>query len=401
MRLVTPKKGYKSVPWLFGKEIEIPEEWEKVKLIEKCNEKPEYGANISAIEKDLKLPRYIRITDLNDNGTLRDSEWKSITKEESKDFILKEGEILFARTGATVGKTFLYEKKYGLCAFAGYLIRFKPNNEHIDYNFLFHLTHSKGYWIWLLSIQTWGVQPNVNAEQYSNMPILLPPLPEQQKIATILSNVDSLIDSLEKLIEKKKNIKQGIMQELLTGGERLFGFIDEWETKELGKIVDIKKGQLITENTSVEGNIPVIGGGKSSSYYHNKPNRFKKTITISASGANAGYVSFHDYPIFASDCSTIEEGECYSIEYIHFQLQRLQSKIYNLQAGGAQPHVHSNDLFPLEIPISKNREEQIAIAEILSDMDSEIQELKQNRDKYIMIKQGMMQKLLTGEIRLV
>ena len=190
------------------------------------------------------------------------------------------------------------------------------------------------------------------------------------------------------------------MQELLTGKRRLSGFSQELEIKELGKIVEIKKGQLITENTSINGNIPVIAGGKRPSYYHNKPNRFKKTITISASGAYAGFVSFHDYLIFASDCSTIEEGENYSIEYIHYQLQRLQSKIYNLQTGGAQPHVHVNDLSPLEIFVPKNKDEQIVIAQILSDIDSEIQKLEKKKDKYSKIKEGMMQKLLTGKIRL-
>ena len=145
MSLVTPRKGYKSVPWLFGKEIEIPEEWKRTKLIENCIDKPEYGANSSAIGKDLKLPRYIRITDLNYDGTLRDLEWKSISKEDAKNYILNEGDFLFARTGATVGKTFLYQKNHGQCAYAGYLIRFNVNTENLDAQFLFQLTHSKSY----------------------------------------------------------------------------------------------------------------------------------------------------------------------------------------------------------------------------------------------------------------
>ena len=209
------------MPWLFGKEIEIPEEWERSKLIEKCVNKPEYGANTSAIKKDLKLPRYIRITDLNDDGTLRDLEWKSISEEDAKDYILNENDFLFARTGATVGKTFLYQKNNGRCAYAGYLIRFKPDSKNLNPRFLFELTHSKLYWIWLLSIQTWGVQPNVNAEQYSNMPLLLPPLPEQQKIASILSNTDEKIQSYKQYKEKLQRLKKSLMQKLLTGEVRV------------------------------------------------------------------------------------------------------------------------------------------------------------------------------------
>ena len=202
--LKKPKKGYKLVSWLFGKEIEIPQEWEHVKLIEKCSRKPEYGAGAAAIEKDPKLPRYIRITDLNNDGSLRDSEWKSISENDSKDYILNEGDILFARTGATVGKTYLHRKNSYKYAFAGYLIRFKPDDQNLDCEFLFNLTHSKFYWSWLTSIQTWGVQPNVNAEQYSNMPILLPPLTEQQKIASILSRVDASIDPHSKSLKRQR-----------------------------------------------------------------------------------------------------------------------------------------------------------------------------------------------------
>ena len=147
-----------------------------------------------------------------------------------------------------------------------------------------------------------------------------------------------------------------------------------WKSKTLGSIVEIKKGQLITENTRIDGTIPVIAGGKKPTYFHNKANRFKKTITISASGASAGFVSFHKYPIFASDCSTIEEGN-YSLEFIYFQLKFLQQKIYSLQSGGAQPHVHKNDLEPLEISIPEDKQEQIKIVENLSEINTVIDKI--------------------------
>lgn len=223
---------------------------------------------------------------------------------------------------------------------------------------------------------------------------------EQTAIAAVLSDTDTLIRSLEKLIAKKRNIKQGAMQELLTGKKRLPGFSGEWEVKVLGDIAEIKKGQLITESTCIHGNIPVIAGGKQPAYYHYKPNRLKRTITVSASGASAGYVSFYEIPIFASDCSTIEEGNGFSIKFIFYQLWLLQEIIYRMQTGGAQPHIHPSDLFPIEIPFPK-QEEQTAIAQILSDMDAEIEILEQKLAKYRQIKQGMMQELLTGRIRLV
>jgi type I restriction enzyme S subunit len=150
----------------------------------------------------------------------------------------------------------------------------------------------------------------------------------------------------------------------------------------------------------IPGNVPVIAGGKQPAYFHNKPNRLKKTITVSASGANAGYVSLYEVPIFASDCSTIEEGNSYSIRYIYYQLRLIQENIYKMQSGGAQPHIHPGDLSPIEIQIS-NLDEQIAIATVLSEMDAEISALEQRREKTRALKQGMMQELLTGRIRLL
>ena len=121
---------------------------------------------------------------------------------------------------------------------------------------------------------------------------------------------------------------------------------------------------------------------------------------MSASGASAGYVAFFDTPIFASDCSTISEGNGYSIEFVYFQLQLKQETIYKAQTGGAQPHIHAVDLMPLEVGWP-TPSEQTAIAEVLSDMDAELAALEQRLAKTRDLKQGMMQELLTGRTRLV
>ena len=240
---------------------------------------------------------------------------------------------------------------------------------------------------------TSGSMKNISKTSFLEMKIPYPRPEEQTAIATALSDTDALITSIEELIAKKRMIKQGTMQKLLTPKE-------DWEVKKLGEVCEIIKGQLITEKTRINGNIPVIAGGKTIAYYHNEPNRIGKTITISGSGASAGYVSFHSYPIFASDCSTISENENYSIEYIYYVLLFNQLKIYQMQTGGAQPHIHPRDVYPLLIPIFEKKK-QFEIATILSDMDSEIEALETKLAKYKQIKQGMMQQLLTGKIRLV
>ena len=308
--------------------------------------------------------------------------------------IMPKGTTVIIARGATVGRMAqlasamaFNQTCYGLLPIDG-----------VDRNYLYY---AMLYSVKSMKALTYGtIFGTITTNSFDQWQIPLPSPSEQRAIAEVLSDVDALIAALERLIAKKRAIKQGAMQQLLTGKIRLPGFTDEWETKRLGEIADISKGQLITKKDTVNGDIPVIAGGKQPAYYHNKPNRFGKTITISASGAHAGYVSFHTKPIYASDCSTIDEDEGYNTEFVFYQLQMNQERIYAMQTGGAQPHVHAKDLSPLNLRFVEVKEQR-AIATVLSDMDAEIAALEARRDKTRALKQGMMQQLLTGRIRLV
>ncbi len=172
-----------------------------------------------------------------------------------------------------------------------------------------------------------------------------------------------------------------------------------WTTKRLDAILKIQKGEIITETDIQIGNIPVVAGGVKPAYYHDTANRGGKTITVSASGKNAGYVAIWNEPIFASDCLTISENINYCIEYIYYQLSYRQSEIYDLQTGGAQPHVYAKDISPLLIPVPQ-LEEQKAIAEILLDVDHYVDALTLLIAKKKVIKLAVMQQLFTGKMRL-
>ena len=230
--------------------------------------------------------------------------------------------------------------------------------------------------------------------------ILTPPIAEQRKIFSALTSVDDLISALDKLIEKKKNIKQGSMQLLLTGKKRLKGFTDPWVEKKMGSI-EIQNGAMLNSTEYKAGNIPVIAGGKQPAGYHSSSNRLANTITISASGANAGYISFYKGPIFASDCSTINEQKGISIEFLYYCLLLRQNAIYKCQTGGAQPHIHAKDIKDIGFSMPSDISEQKRIASIIESMDDEISSLETKKAKYEQVKQGMMQQLLTGKIRLI
>lgn len=243
--------------------------------------------------------------------------------------------------------------------------------------------------------------PGVNRNDLHAESVSLPvDIAEQRAIAEALSDVDALLAGLDRLIAKKRDLKQAAMQQLLTGQTRLPAFRGEWEIKALGDLVTIQKGQLITAKTLVPGDVPVIAGGKKPAYFHAAANRLGRTITISASGASAGYVAIHDGPLFASDCSTIGEAAGYSLDFVYYQLLLNQDVIYKAQTGGAQPHIHAKDLNPIPIRVPP-RAEQVAIAEVVRVMDAELTALEVRRDKTRALKQGMMQELLTGRTRLV
>jgi type I restriction enzyme M protein len=142
-----------------------------------------------------------------------------------------------------------------------------------------------------------------------------------------------------------------------------------WDTNKiefLNKLALIKKGTSITKERVTEGNIPVIAGGQSPAYYHNESNRNPNIITVSASGAYAGFVNYWDVEIFASDCSTIQsfDEKMISTKLIFLFLKSIQSEIYKLQRGQAQPHVYSDDLGNIQIPVPPKDIQQKIVLEI-------------------------------------
>lgn len=326
-----------------------------------------------------------------------------VNKSELKAFEVRKGDVFFTRTSETIDEVGMSSVMLGSpvdTVFSGFVLRARQmdlglTDQYKKYCFSTFSIRSQ-----ITSKSTYTTRALINGRVLSSLSIAMPSLPEQFAIATALSDVDALLAKLDALIAKKRDLKVAAMQQLLNGQTRLPGFGGDWEVKRLGDIAEIRKGQLITEKDAIFGDVPVIAGGKKPSYFHNEPNRIGKTITVSASGASAGYVAFFDTPIFASDCSTIGDSKAYSIEFIYFQLMLQQDVIYRAQTGGAQPHIHAVDLMPLKIGAC-SLEEQTAIATVLSDMDTELTALEARRDKTRALKQGMMQELLTGRIRLL
>ena len=230
----------------------------------------------------------------------------------------------------------------------------------------------------------------------------LPPPPERRSIATVLSNVDALLGRLERIIAKKRDLKQAAMQQLLTGQTRLPGFYGEWEVKTVAELANVTKGtQLHISETNEEGQFPHFNGGISPSSYTDKANTAADTIAISEGGNSCGYVQLIPQRFWCG-------GHCYAVvpkntdnRFLYHALKGQQTAIMGLRVGSGLPNVQKTELAGFELNVPSDLPEQTATAAVLSDMDAELAALEQRRDKTRALKQAMMQELLTGKTRLV
>ncbi|MGA3208774.1 MAG: restriction endonuclease subunit S [Syntrophales bacterium] len=233
-----------------------------------------------------------------------------------------------------------------------------------------------------------------------------PPLPEQRAIAGMLSDVDALIGALDRLIAKKRDLKQAAMQQLLTGRTRLPGFSGEWEVIRVGDIFHVTRGQVLAMTKTTKECIgeyiyPVYSSQTKdyglAGYY--KDYLFENCITWTTDGANAGDVKLRSEKFYCTNvCGVLESENGYSNLCVTAILNSV-SKKYVSYVGN--PKLMNNVVADIRIKIPRHIEEQTAIAAVLSDMDAELTALEARRDKTRALKQGMMQELLTGETRLI
>lgn len=208
-----------GIPWLG----EVPEHWEVKRLKFMLSEKLKYGANESAESDEPEQPRYIRITDIDEQGNLKDDTFKSLEFEKAKDYLLNVNDILLARSGATVGKSFLYKENLkNFACYAGYLIRARLDQKKFNANFVNYYFQSTGYWDWIKSVNIQATIQNVSAEKYNDFVLSVPTLIEQTAIAhyldTKLGEIDALIDKQQMLLEKLAEQRTAVITHAVTKG---------------------------------------------------------------------------------------------------------------------------------------------------------------------------------------
>jgi len=313
--------------------------------------------------------------------------------------LFPSGTLLMAMYGATIGRLGLLRVEaatnQACCAIAC---------AKVDTKYLYHrLLYKRSE---IVDMGCGAGQPNISQAIVRKLLLPLPPLPEQRRIAAALGDVDSLLATYDALIEKKRKIKVGAVQELLgirneelgmrnEPRRRLPGFTGAWVEKRLGDVLSIGNGK--DYKCLRQGDIPVYGTGGLmtyvDSYLHDGP-----TVCIGRKGT-IDQPQYHEGKIWTVDTLyyTYDFHDA-DPKYLFYVFTRIDWRSYNAATG--VPSLTANSILKIEVVIPPTVAEQRAIAGVLSDMDAEIAELEREREKTRKIREGMMQELLTGRVRL-
>jgi type I restriction enzyme S subunit len=382
----------------------IPEDW-RVDYIENFAQITTGGKNTQDRKMDGQYPFFVR----------------SQTVERIDSYSFDGEAVLTAGDGVGTGKVFHYikgrfdvhQRVYQIYDFSG----------DVD-GYFFYLYFSANFYSRIMQMTAKSSVDSVRRDMIARMLVPLPPTVEEQRaIATALSDVDALLEGLDRLIAKKRDLKQAAMQQLLTGQTRLPGFEGEWEVKRLGETGVFLKGSGVKKDEASSGDIPCIRYGEIYTYHHDYIRSFNSWIS-SEVAATATRLRQGDL-LFAGSGETKEEiGKC--VAFIDDFEAYAGGDIVILRLTGANPvfmgyycntapinsqkaskgqgdavvHISAAALASIEVTLPSH-DEQTAIATVLADMDTEIEALEQRRAKTRDLKQAMMQELLTGRTRLI
>lgn len=301
-------------------------------------------------------------------GGFKDDKMKYYDGPINEEFVLSEGDVIVTMTdlskqadtlgySAKVPKddinTYLHNQRIGLVSLL---------SKDYDLDFIYWLLRTHAYQRYIAGSSSGATVKHTSPKKIYSTKLTVPKSKEtQRKIASILSAYDDLIENnlkRIKLLEEQAQLtyEEWFVRFKFPGYETVkfdeeTGLPEGWERNGLGKFTDIKKGKNITKATIVQGNVPVIAGGLKPAYYHNKPNTINPVITVSASGANAGYTAIQLEDVWASDCSFIDSSMTKYLHFVYCTMISNQPKIYHFQKGAAQPHVYPKDLVKLEVII--------------------------------------------------
>ena len=388
--------------------------------------KGHYGIGAPAIPYDKNKPTYLRITDINDDGTINFLDLKSVDDEDSNKYLLKENDIVFARTGNSTGRSYFYQKEHGDFVYAGFLIKFSIDPQKVNPKILKYYTHSQEYYNWVKSFDTGGTRGNINAKTFGDMPISLPKRCVQDKIVGILSALDSKIENNNKINANLEAQAQALFKSWFVDFTPFKDqpFVDSelgpipqgWKVGKLGDYVEIKRGGSpipiqkfltsqglnwlkISDATSTQS--PFIFNIKEKIIIDG----LKKTVFLKAGSLVLSNSATPCIPKFLSIDSCIHDGWLY---FPHSQLpENYLYLFFKLMRNNLVSKANGSVFLNLKTDIVKNQVFAFSGEEIYNSFDKiiaplfkEIENLTYETFQLSALRDTLLPKLMSGEIKL-
>lgn len=381
--------------------------WDEKKLGDICTPLT-YGMNVAAIKYD-GLNKYIRITDIDDESHLyKSDEYVSPNGVLDDRYLVGENDILFARTGASVGKSYIYNKKDGKLYYAGFLIKAHVKSENSNFVFYQTLTERYAKWVQLTSMRSG--QPGINANEYSEFGIQIPCLQEQQKITSLFAELDILIQSAEKELEGYRELKQGMLQKMFPkNGERVPEirfpeFTGDWEQRKLGDIFkeySEKHHEELPALTIIQGGGTILREKSDRNLQYDKSNLSgykmvkKDDFIVHLRSFEGGLEKANSDGIISPAYHTLH-GENVDPRFYYpyfrsyeFINKKLVAHVYGIRDGRS---IDVDGMKTIKIPYT-SYEEQKKIGDYLDTIDNLIVLQQKELDGYKELKKGLLQQM--------
>ena len=424
-----------GIEWI-GK---IPENWMCLPMKYILKEPLKYGANESATDNSPENPRYIRITDFGNDGKLRNETFKSLPVEKANGYLLEEGDLLFARSGATVGKTFLFNNYGGKACFAGYLIKASFEKERIESRYIYYVARSNYYENWKESIFNQATIQNIGADKYSYLNIPIPSCVDEQRIIANyldhkIAEIDELVSKKERLVALMQEEQTAVINQAVTKGldpnvpmkdsgmEWLGKIPEHWEVWKISHLYPQIGSGTTPKSNNLEfysaGTINWLNTGdlnngiiKSTSKkiteaalktYSTLKIYPQGSVVMAMYGATIGKLGVLEIVSTVNQaCCVFPDSEIVYNEFLFYWLLVKKEEIINLSKGGGQPNISQDIIKRIKIGIPHRDEQFEIIGEVKREI-ARIADIKNKITKEINLlkeyKTALISEVVTGKV---
>ena len=377
--------------------------WEKVKLIDCCVSIAD-GDHQPPPKSETGIPFVTIANIVNNQFDFTNSMFVPNYYYEKLDSKRKaqKGDILYSVVGSFGIPVFIKDNKPFV--FQRHIAILRPNG-NIDARFLYYTMLSRDFYMKADAAAIGAAQRTVSLTALRNIEITVPPIETQRRIADIVSAYDDLIENNRKQIKLLEEAAQRLYKEWFVDlrfpnhehTKIVDGVPEGWEESGLSRIAEFKRGKTITKAQIEPGTVPVVAGGLGPAYYHNVANTKAPVITVSGSGANAGFTRMYYTDVFASDCSFVDKSSCAFLPFVYCFLVSRKFELDSLQKGSAQPHVYAKDINTLHICIPNN-DLLHRFCGLADSLFSKIGLLEKQNNNLTQARDRLLPKLMSGEV---